>query len=103
MLERITIVTHIIIIIVGIGEERIACRKHITPREVRHRQLGLLRLLDDVEALLVVRQIRTQFVAQVRVSVSVAHNLHRLGASDTAMIRRHNHLAVGLCYQFEEI
>ena len=104
MLERVAIVRYIIIVVVGIGEERVACGKHIACREVGRWQQGLAWVLDYKQALiLVVAQVLTQFVAQIGVCVPIAHNLHGLGASYATMIGSYYHLTVHLCQLAEEI
>ena len=103
MLEGVTIITHIIIIIVGVGEEGVACRKDITGREVGHGQEGLLRLFDDEKALVVVGQVLAQLVAQVRVGVTVSHDLHGLGTADAAVVGGDDDLVVRLCQLLEEV
>jgi hypothetical protein len=54
MLEGVAVVRYIVIIVVGIGEERVACGKHIAGREIRRRQQSLARILDNKEALVLI-------------------------------------------------
>ena len=103
MLEGITVVGDIIIIVVGIGEERVACGKHITRGEVRSRQQSLAWFFDGEQALVVITQILAEFIAQVGIRVSVANDLDGLCTADAAVVGCHNHLIVFLCNLPEEI
>ena len=103
MLEGVAIVGHIVVVVVGIGEERVACGEDVARREVGGRQQRLLWLFDHEETLIVVGEVLTQLITQVGVGVPVAHNLHWLRTADAAVVGGHNHLAVGLCQQFEEV
>ncbi len=61
MLEGITVVGDVIVVVVGVGEEVVTGGEDIARREVRRGQEGLLRLLDDEEALVVVGQVLAEF------------------------------------------
>ena len=103
MLEGVAIVGHIVVVVVGIGEECVASGEHVARREVGGRQEGLLWLFHHEEALVVVGEVLTQLIAQVGVRVPVAHDLHGLCTADAAMIGGHDHLAVSLGQQLEEV
>ena len=104
MLERVAIVRYVVIIVVGIGKERVARGKHVAGREIGLWQHGLAGVLNHKQALiLVVPQVLTQLVAQVGVGVAVAHNFNGLGATYTAVVGSYNHLAIHLSQLAEEI
>ena len=103
MLEGVTIIGDVIIVVIRVGEEGVACCEDITRRKVGCRQLRLLGILDDEEALVVVRQILTELIAQIGVGVSIAYNLDGAGTTDTAMIRGDNDGMACLRQQLEEV
>ena len=86
MLEGVLVITYIIIVVIGIGKERITRSKHITGREVRCRQLGLFRVLDDKKVLRVVAEVLAELIAQVRIGIAVTNNLLGLRTANRTVI-----------------
>ena len=102
MLEGVAIVGDVIIIVVRIGEERVAGGEDIARREVGCRQLGFLWILDHEKALVIVGQILTELVSQVGIRISVADDLDGLCTADTAMVGSYDDGAVGGGDELEE-
>jgi len=103
MLERVLVVGDVVVVVVGIGKERVTGGKDIAGGEVWRWQEGLGRILDDKELLGVVAQVLAKLVAQVGVGVAVAHYLYRTGASDAAVVGGDDDLIVGLRHAAEEV
>ena len=103
MLEGVSIIGDVVIVVVRVGEERVACSEDITRREVGCRQLCLLGILDDEEALVVVRQILTELIAQIGVGITIAYNLDGTCTTDTSMIRGDNDGMACLRQKLEEV
>ena len=94
MLESVFIIRHIIVIVVGVCEEIFARSKHITGAEVWRGKLSLARLFYDVDVARRVVEVLAELVAQVRVRVAVAHNLHRLRAAYAAVVGGYDHATI---------
>ena len=103
MLEGVAIVADVVVVVVGIGEEVIACSKYIGSRYVGGRQHGFARLLDDEEVFRVVGQILAQLIAQVGVGVAVANNLDGIVGTYRTMIGSDDDAIVFLCQLAEQV
>ncbi len=77
MLEGILVILYVVIIIVGIGKEIIACGKDVGGAQVGTGQSGFVRVTYLKHFLLVVGKALAQLVAQVGVCVLVSHHLDR--------------------------
>ena len=86
MLESVFIVRHIVVVVVGIGKETVSRSKDIACADIGCRQESLVRLLDSEDLLLVESKVLAQLVPQIGVGISVSDNLHRLLASDRAVV-----------------
>ena len=96
MLEGVLVILHVVVVVVRIGKEVIACGEHIARGEVRCRELRFLRFLDDEEILTVVGQALAELVAQVGVGVAVAYYLHGTVGTYAAMVGGEDDAIVGL-------
>ena len=103
MLEGVFVVGHIIIIVVGIGEEAVARRKYVGRADVGLGQEGRLRIADGEEFLAVVAQTLSQFVAQVGVGVAVADNLHRFLHAYRTVVGGDDDLVVAFGKNLEQV
>ena len=97
MLEGITVVRDVVIVVVRIGKERVACGKHVTRGEVWCWQQGFAWFFDGEQALVVVGQVLTEFIAQVGIGVPVTYDLYGLSTADAAVIGGDDDLIVFLC------
>ena len=95
VLERVLVIRHVVIVVVGVGEEAVAGRKHIAGAQIGHRQLGLLGVANDKHVLGVVTEVLAQLVAQIGVGVAVAHYLDGVGAAYGAVVGGHHHAVSG--------
>ena len=96
MLERVLVVRHVVVVVVGVGEECAAGGEHVRRTDVWCRQLRLLWVLDDEHFLRLAVEVLAQLVAQVGVRVAVADYLHRLRRTDTAVVGGDDDAAVDL-------
>ena len=76
MLEGVFVVTHVVVVVVGVGEEGVACGKYVCRADIGCGQMGLAGVFDFKDFLGVVVEVLAQFVAQVGIGVAVANNLH---------------------------
>ena len=76
--ERVLVVRHVVVVVVGVGEERAAGGEHVRRTDVRRRQLRLVRVLYHEHFLRLAAEVLAQLVAQISVGVAVAYYLHRL-------------------------
>ena len=102
MLEGVLVVGHVVVVIVGIGKETVACGKDIAGADIGRRQMGLTWVLDDEEVLVVVGEILAELVAEVGVGVAVADNLHWFAGAHRTMVGGYYHAIVAAGKQFEE-
>ena len=86
MLERIFVVGHVVIVVVGIGKEVVARGKHIGGTQIWGRQMCLRGILDGKHLFWIVGQILAQFVAQIGVGVPVTDDFNRGGSTDAAVV-----------------
>ena len=103
MLERVLVIGDVVVVVVWIGKERVACGKDVGCREVGRWQLCVSGVLDDEEVLGVVAQVLAEFVAQVGVCVAVADDFYRFGAAYGAVVGCDDDFIIGLCYASEEL
>ena len=96
MLERVFIIRHIIIIIVGISKEGIARGKHITGAEVGRWQLCLMRVLNGKDVARRAVEVLTQLIPKIGIGVAVAYNLHSLRYAYAAMVGGDNNATIAL-------
>ena len=97
MLERILVVVHVVIVIVGIREEIIPNRKYVRRAHVLARQENGFRLAHHIYVARVFEaQIFAVLVAQVSVGVAVAHNLVRALAANGTVVGSDDELALFL-------
>ena len=76
MLERIFVIRYVIIVVVGVGKEAIACGENVAGANVWRGQLGLVRLFDGKHLFSVIVQVLAQLITKVGVGVAVAHYLY---------------------------
>ena len=103
MLERVLVVGHVVVVIVGIGKEAVACGKDIAGADIGRRQMGLAGVLDDKEFLIVVGQVLAELVAEIGVGVAVADYLHWFAGAHRTMVGGDYDAIVALRKQFEEV
>ena len=103
MLESVLVVADVVIIVIGVGKERVACGEDIAGAEVRSRQLSLLRVFDGEYFLGIVVEVLAQFVAQVGIGVPVADYFHGIVGADASVVRCDNYLVVTLCQNAEHL
>ena len=82
MLERVFVVRHVIIVIVGIGKEAIARGKHVAGTDVWRGQLRLVRLFDGKHFLGIIVEVLAQLIAKVRIGVTVPDDFDGLGGAN---------------------
>ena len=103
MLERVLVVRHVVVVVVGVGEERAAGGEHVRRTDVRRRQLRLVRVLYHEHFLRLAAEVLAQLVAQISVGVAVAYYLHRLRSTYTAVVGGDDNLAVDLRECVEQV
>src|SRR5574344_2517817 len=103
MLEGVFEIGYIVIIVVGVGEKRVAGGKHVCRAQVGRGQLCLFGVFDFGYLFGVVAEGLAQFVAQVGVGVAVADNLDGIVGADAAMVCGDDYLVVAACQVFEEL
>ena len=102
MLEGILKIGDIIIVIVGIGEETVACRKHIRRTHIRRRQEGLGGVADGENLLGIVIEILSELIPEVGVRIAVADNLYRFVAANRTMISGENNRVVAVSQSLKQ-
>ena len=103
MLEGVAVVAHIVIVVVGIGEEAVAAGEDVTCRQVRRREHSTMRIGDFKDFLGVVVQVLSQLVAQVGIRILVALHADGVLATNAAVVRSEDDVVVALCQGTEEI
>ena len=93
VLEGVAIVTHIIVVVVRVGEEVALAGEDEGRAEVGLRQENLLGVFHLKDFLWVVFQVLAVFVAQVGVHLAVAQNLDRLFDVGGAVVGGDDHIA----------
>lgn len=88
MLEGAIIILHIIIIVVGIGEEIASGRENVGRRHVGSRKPEPCRILHLIDLLGIIGEILANLVAEISVGVLIAHDLHRIVDTDSAVVGR---------------
>ena len=71
MLERVAIVLHLVVVVVGIGKERVSCGEGVGRAHVGRGQLGILGGFDGEDLFGVVVEVLSQFISQIGVGVAV--------------------------------
>ena len=102
MLEGVFVVTDIVIIVVGIGEEGVAGGKDICRAYIGCGEMSLARVFDFIDFLGIIVEVLTQLIAQVGIGVAVTDNLHGAVGSDGAVVGGEYYGVVALRQEFEE-
>ena len=103
MLERVFIVRHVVVVVVGISEEAVATSKGIRRAEVGRRQESLVRFLYGKHVLGIVSKVLAKLVSKVGVSIPVSDYLQRLRSSYGAMISCQHYGVVGVGQHLEQV
>ena len=103
MLERVLVIRHVVVVVVGIGEETVASGEDIACADVGRRKMRLMRLLDDKEVLVVVGEILAELIAEIGIGVAVANNLHGLARAHRTVVGGDYHTVVTASEQLEKL
>ena len=103
MLECACVILHVIVIIVGIGEEILIAGVDECARQVGCRKTELLGIVHLIYLLWIIIQIFTYLITQVGVGVAVAHHLYRIVHTDSAVVGGDNHLESQLSHTPEDV
>ena len=103
MLERVLIVRHVVVVVVGICQEGVARSENVRRGEVGRRQLRIVRILDNKHFLRLAVKILAEFVAQVGVGIAVADYLYGLRSPDTSVVCSDDNGTVGLCESLKQL
>ena len=81
MLESVAIVGHIVVVVVWIGEKRVAGCEDIACADVGRWQLGLAGVANNENFTGIVTEILAEFVTQICVCVSLANDFYRISCT----------------------
>ena len=103
MLESVLVVGYIIVVIVGVGEERVACGEDIARGDVGDGQLCVARRLYGEDILRLAVEVLPELVSEIRVRVAVADNLDGAVGAYGAVVGRYDYAAPPLGETLEDI
>ena len=103
MLECILIVRYVIVVVIGISKEGVACSEYVTCTEVRGWQLCLMRILDSENLLSIIVKTLSQFITEVRIRIAITDNLHWINRPNGSVISCDYHLIVRLCQLLDDV
>ena len=86
MLEGAGVVLHIVVVIVGIGEEVFVHRKDIGTRDIGRRESEFTGIAYFEHLLGVVTQVLATLIAEVGIGVAIAYHLDGIVDTDSAMV-----------------
>ena len=95
MLKSIIIVFYIIVIVIGIGEKIIFDGKEIRRRHIQFGQEYILRLSNNKGLIAVETKVFAKLKSQVRICISVSHNLEWFFNAYGTMVCGEDHF--GIC------
>ena len=103
MLESVLVITDVVVVVVRIGKEVVVLCKDVGCAEVLGWQESLVRPLQFIDLLGIVREVFAQFVTQVGIGVAVANDLDRVVHTDAAVVGSNDDMSIGLCQFTEEV
>ena len=103
MLERVLLVRHIVVVVVGVGKESVAHCENIRRTQVRRGQMCLSRVADFKHLTRLIAKVLAQFIAEIGVRIAVTDNLYRAIGADTSMICGDNDMAVNMTEHTEKL
>jgi len=86
VLEGIFVILDVVVVVVGIGKKVVLHGEDVGRADVGTRQTCPKRFLYLEDLLLIVREVLSQFVSQIRVRVAISDDFDRIVASDATVV-----------------
>ena len=103
MLEGVAIVLHVVVVVVGIGKERVSRSEGVGRAHIGSRQLSFFGRFDGEDLFGVVVEVLSQFISQIGVGVAVTDDLDGLLTTDGTMVSGKDDAVIALRQQSEKL
>ena len=97
MLERVLVVGNVVVVVIRVGEERIACCENVRRAKIRCRQLCLSWVLYGKHLFRVVTEILAQFISEIGVSVAVSDDFYGFACAYASVVGGDDYGEICLC------
>lgn len=103
MLESVFVVSNIIVVVVWICKEVIACDEMVCGGNVWCWQVSPLRVSNDKSVFGTAVEVLAKFISQICVGISISDNFYRFVAPYGTMVGSNDDAIICLCQCFKEL